>query len=831
MIARSHRKSIIFILLTSILLVNSGLRVVNARDSEKELFLIAQKAFEDGFYDVAMKYIDQLLTAYPQTDKRIPANLLLGQCYFFKNQYLQAYEIFQSLVQYPEYKDVTLYWLGETYLKGTDYVRAEEQYRQLIEVYPDSPYAPQTYYSLGWLFFEQRKFKESKKIFQKLAALYPDHQLREDAAFKIGETSYQMQNFETAIEEFQNFAKRFPKSSQQPEAFFYIAESYYYLGNPLSAVSFYAKTADLSFSNQLILMAKVSLGWSYLRLEKWDLSLQYFEDALSFSKKKGIPSDDIHLGLANLYSEREDFPNAAKSYNILIKDFPESPRLAEAMLGKANVHYQMKEFADAVKTYQATIKKFSEDSEQTEIVEKAYFGLAWSFLKSGNIDLSIRSFQSIRNQAKNKIVKISALTQIGDAYQDVGQLEKAIDVYDQLLKNFPESMYADYVQYRQGIALLKLDKIEAATLSFQGLQANFPNSNYLNDVEYYLAVAYFKKEDWNSSLESIQNFIAHLSDDSDFWVEAHHILALSNFNLKRYKESLKVFKKIIENAPEQSELIRDSEFNIAKCYYELKEIPVALKKLNILINKYPQTHTAEQALKMLGDHYLENSDLENAIEYYTQMISFFPGSNSLAMVQFNLSQAYEGKGEIDKAVNILKQINQSSGREIYAKAQLAIADLFSQDIDSVTAIATYQKIIASSPEYQKDAYKKLAEYYRGIKNYEKSLEAYRSALNADAQLSQLNDAELQFYIADTYELLHKTEETVENYLKISYLYPNESPWVIKSYLRIARIFEDQENWKDAIKIYNKIIELNTDELKFAQERLEWINENTVELNL
>ena len=87
-------------------------------DKEQELFLVAEKAFEDGFYDVAIRYINQLLQEYPQTQKHVQANLLLGQCYFFKSQYLQAYDIFNNLLQYEELKDATLYWLGETYLKG-----------------------------------------------------------------------------------------------------------------------------------------------------------------------------------------------------------------------------------------------------------------------------------------------------------------------------------------------------------------------------------------------------------------------------------------------------------------------------------------------------------------------------------------------------------------------------------------------------------------------------------------------------------------------------------------------------------------------------------------
>src|SRR6185503_5499829 len=119
-----------------------------------------------------IRYIDQLLTDFSQTNKRVQAQLLLGQCYFFQNQYLKAYEIFNGLLNFTEYKDATLFWLGETHLKGTDYKKAEEFYLQLIKLYPKSDYAPQAIYSLGWVHFEQGNYEKAKEFFFQLIKNY-----------------------------------------------------------------------------------------------------------------------------------------------------------------------------------------------------------------------------------------------------------------------------------------------------------------------------------------------------------------------------------------------------------------------------------------------------------------------------------------------------------------------------------------------------------------------------------------------------------------------------------------------------------------------------------
>jgi len=502
-----------------------------AQNSEKELFFVAQKAFEDGFYDVAIRYLNDLLKNYPRSDKKVEANLLLGQCYFLKNQYLVAYDIFQKLLEETEHKDVTLFWLGETYLKGADYTQAEKQYQELIEHFPTSLYTPQAYYSLGWVYFEQDHFDQAKKTFEELLQKFPSHELAEDVAFKLGETEYHLKQYEKTIELFKQFVANYPQSEKHAEAYFYIAESYYYLADTLTASTYYAKAAEIAYDSKLILMAKVSLGWSYLKLKKFDLAQKSFEEAKQYAEEKSILSDDVFLGQASLFAETQNHEGALSAYNELIEHFPHTQRLAEAYLGKANILYSLKRYPEAIATYQLIIDQFSQDPAKQDLVEKAYFGSAWSYLKNGDIDSCIKQFKFVQDKTENKTVKISALTQIGDAYQDVGQLEKSIEIYDQILKEFPDSPYTDYVQYRQGVALLKMNRTESATLSFQSLQANFPDSKYLKDIKYYLAVAYFKKEEWGAAKDQISVFIANLPADNLFLSEAYNILALSQMNL------------------------------------------------------------------------------------------------------------------------------------------------------------------------------------------------------------------------------------------------------------------------------------------------------------
>jgi len=791
---------------------------------ENELFFVAQKAFEDGFHDVAIRYITQLLEQYPTTTKNIKAQLLLGQCYFFKKQYLKAHEIFQSLLPNNEFKDATLFWLAETYFKASDYKQARKYYQQLVEIFGDSAYLPQAYYSLAWTYFEETDYKNAKIYFNKFLKKFPTHQLTEDAAFKIGESEYNLGNPAIASQYFRNYIIRFPDSTRHAKAYFYIAEAHYFLEDYPAAITYYAKVTDIAYDQKLILMAKISMGWSYLKLGKYDLSQKQFEGAQQYSQDHHIPADEIFLGLANLYTKKEMYTNAYEAYDKLITEFPQSPRLAEAHLGMANIDYILERYDQAIDGYKEIIKTYGHDMARSEILEKAYYGLAWTHLKIGDVDSAIINFEAIINKTDNDIVKVSALTQIGDAYQDAEKLDQAIEIYDRILKDYPDSIYTDYVQFREGIALLKLEKIEAAMLSFQSLQANFPGSKYLNEVNYYLGIAYYKKEEWTQTIHFLNKYLNGHPKKQEFLPEVYHILSLANFYTQDYNNALSLFQKVTEDYPGNS-IVESSQYYIAECHYHLGHINAAIEKFKYVTEKYAESKIAQDSLLWLGDYYLEHADFKQALSFYNDFLNKYPGSEKVYLVHYEMGQAYQAQGHYDLALNHYKIITPDNDSEIYAKAQMAVGDIFSEQTDSQIALQTYYDIVEKSPEYQRDAYLKIARVYENANDYDHAFDIYEKALATPKALSSITDAELQFHLGDLHELVNNTSKAVETYLKIPYLYPKETSWIIKSYLRSARIFENKAQWDEAKITYQKILNYNTAESKHARERLDWIKEN------
>jgi tetratricopeptide (TPR) repeat protein len=135
------------------------------------------------------------------------------------------------------------------------------------------------------------------------------------------------------------------------------------------------------------------------------------------------------------------------------------------------------------------------------------------------------------------------------------------------------------------------------------------------------------------------------------------------------------------------------------------------------------------------------------------------------------------------------------------------------------AIKTYSDIIRAFPNLAHLIYPKLADVYYKMNKYDEALEFYRKSLDA---VPVREMAGIQLKIAEVREAQGKTDEAVGEYLKVTYVYPEDTALVVRALLRVAAIYEDRDKLKEALNIYAKVVSMDVEEGKFAQEQIDRI---------
>ena len=63
-------------------------------------------------------------------------------------------------------------------------------------------------------------------------------------------------------------------------------------------------------------------------------------------------------------------------------------------------------------------------------------------------------------------------------------------------------------------------------------------------------------------------------------------------------------------------------------------------------------------------------------------------------------------------------------------------------------------------------------------------------------------------------------KTASEFLKISYLYPNNMIYMARAQIRAAKLYEDLNKPEEALKVYQKIAGSTSNQADFAKERVE-----------
>lgn len=205
----------------------------------------------------------------------------------FKNSYLNDI-LFNNLI-------------GFVYQNLEDYVNASKHF---LDSYKLDNNNFDTNFNIGVLNFKQKKFQEAERIFTKLSKNFS---INKDIFYNLGIIKLETNQYGEAKEYFQ---KALDLDSEFYFAQHHLGECYEKLNSNDLAILHYKKAQLINsqrFNNTLN-----NLGNIFLKLRNYDLSEEYFLDALQFQGSKKT----IYNNLSVLYLETLD---AAKAYDCLQK--------------------------------------------------------------------------------------------------------------------------------------------------------------------------------------------------------------------------------------------------------------------------------------------------------------------------------------------------------------------------------------------------------------------------------------------------------------------------------------------------------------------------------
>jgi len=289
-------------------------------------------------------------SAEAATNELVKAECLFkqGDALLADAQYVEASQIYAKLsAMYPQsiYADRALFQSAECLERAGEHVEASRQYKKVVEAFPDREVAPKAMLRLAALQTEAGDFDAAVKTYTNVLGSFNQKNVRVEAFMGRGKIHYKTYRFEAAMQDFASAAENDPEHRDEPR--FMLTLCLYGVGKDKEA-----RAVAASFL--LDFPESARLSDMMLWLGKFDFNRGKYDDAKRFFLEyttrwpKSRWADAALVWGARSAFGGNDFTGMIELVTRLVRTYPQSKRLPEALLVQTDALMELARFDEAV---------------------------------------------------------------------------------------------------------------------------------------------------------------------------------------------------------------------------------------------------------------------------------------------------------------------------------------------------------------------------------------------------------------------------------------------------------------------------------------------------
>ncbi len=318
-------------------------------------------------------------------------------------------------------------------------------YRAVFENYPDSLWADDAIYQLASRI--PRTDEEAFALFRRLINNYPDSELTDDSMYAIAIATYRIAEelkktgtleslaayYDRSIALFNQLIAIYPGSVLQEEAQFNVAMCYYGRGDLTIALTQFENLKMELRNNPLIYRILYTIGRIYYDMHDYENARIEFKNVIDTGDPNLAPS--ASFGIAQAYLQEGKHEEAVKAYQKVIDLYPDTNSGEDAHFYIAWAYDNLEEYDEAITRLETAIENYPNNKETTN----SKFYIAQIAHRNKDTARAIEDFQKFADDPMHIYDhRLIAQYKVGQIYEEIGDIEQAIDAYEKFLKDYPD---------------------------------------------------------------------------------------------------------------------------------------------------------------------------------------------------------------------------------------------------------------------------------------------------------------------------------------------------------------------------------------------------------
>ncbi|MCX7886759.1 MAG: tetratricopeptide repeat protein [Verrucomicrobiae bacterium] len=807
---------------------------VAATPEEIRMFRAGEAAFADRLYDVAERQLAEFLHKYPNSTRADRAHLLLGRAQLELGKWRAAVEALSAaLKRWPDrMPDALRFWLAEAWTRGGKYAEAEPLYREVVEKFPQSEYRAAAWYGLAFAQFKLGRFDVARGTLEQFAqnAAGSGGKIRVSAEAELlqGQVELARGQLDSAEGMFRVLIERAPDSRVAFEARRWLAESLARRGQfDAAAVELGAITAAYSAKpNQpvepgLAAEAWYQLGWVRWQQQQFEASAAAFLQALNLAGGTGLRRNAL-LKLGEACARAGKIAEAVARMREFLKNYPQDELAEQVQVTIADLLYSQQDWHAALAEYAQFVAQHPKSPHRARACANA----GWCAWRTGQLAEAAKFFEQAAGLLKDPAAAAEALFKLADIQFALGQFTNAVTSYRRLLENHPAAPSLDRAFFQLGQAQLRIGDRRGASASFAELVRRFPNSPLAPEAQFLVgqtAVMLGQEEAARAAFSAtVTNY-----QGTSWGKDAALAIGESYERQENYNMALSSYGALIANGP-GTEWAQRALYRRGYCLARIGQAEQTLKEFTEFLAKHPSARLAPEMQFWVASYHLEKKDYLKAQEQFQALARNYPGSPLADAAQYYAGRtAYlrqDYKGAIELFEGVLKMFSNSVW---CADARFGQGDALSELGQFADALTVFENLTKQFPNHPLavEAEGRKGDCLFTLGRYEEAVASYRKALDGARDAATRNQA--LFKLGQCYEKLARPDEAVQFYARALYETAtspatNEPPerfWTAKAARAAAALKEQQQQWRDAITIYQRLAEVCPELKPLAEDRI------------
>ncbi len=792
-----------------------------------------EAALEDELYPLAEEQTWIALSIHRSEEEKTDFTLLLIRSLIGQERFEDAVILADESAHLPQ-QDAFAYWKARALFEAGDF---EAVFQPLEKISKKSEYAPASLRLAGRAANATGDPKRTEKSFALFENRFPDHEEAAQNLFDLADVQLAHGREKAAAKTMHELLKRFPDTVLASSVRLLLARE---------LIADDGKKEQAEAAELLEQLGTDETAHARLRIAAW-VELAALEQRAG---RSAVAADALlnaetltdqaalrarqKTARANLLIDEGKTQEALSLFDEAMHVSPDDLLAADILLQKAEALLETAQFHAAEKAFQAYLNvTMNPDGEV-----RALFGKGWSLWEQQRHEEAAIAFENSAAKDSDLDRRATAWVKAGDARLAAGQAGMATENYRQILEKHSGHPLAARAVYQHGVALLAAGKTESARLSFERAEAEFPKSDFAPRAALQLAELFKREKNWEPALEEYRR-IAKQYTNATTQAAALHQQGLILFGFDRFDEALENFQTVSETYPELPEAPQ-ATYMRGFCRYLQGDIEAALEICRTFISTYPDSPWTPEVLFWLGEHAYNRGNYSEAHATFLDIAARFPQNELVDDALFWAGNARLQQDSFLEAFTLYSRLAKEAPESaLLLETRFAQGEALSELGEFSRAILAYEEVIKIAPDDP------LADRARGrlgdcfftlgtteAARYQEAIEAYQ-ALYKRPDTSFALKLQALYKIARCEDKMGLPDKAFAHYMETVYtatnhdgaLAPDAVLWFTRAALEAATLQEQKNRWKEAVHIYERIIQAGVPAQDEASKRIEKIKKN------